>query len=209
MFVDHLRAFFEAERQRPRWRGLLVVTVVALVPFVGGLVLVTLTPTGDQPAVALATRSGVVETPAFTLSGVIISFVTPFVFWLLYTAIAHGITANFGGEGSYTRYATLFAWGFLPGLLVETLWMGVLIANVTETAPPEGPTGTAAWIESVQAGPAMTAVEVLYPPALLVSFVLWTVATEVGRRVTTRQAALAAMPALLVELAAYVVFVLR
>jgi len=52
----------------------------------------------------------------------------------------------------------------------------------------------------------MAAVDVLYPATVTISFGLWVLATAVGRRVTTRQAALAVLPALVIELVTYYVF---
>lgn len=209
MLVGPVRAFFEAERQRPRWRGLAVVAAIACTPLVANLVLSARMPRGDQPVVALATGAGVVEAPALALASVVLGFATPFFFWLLYTGIAYGITARFGGEGSYTRYATLFAWGLAPGLAVQLFWLSALVANATTRAPPADPSRNAAWIEAVQSGPAMAAVDVLYPVAAVVAFGLWVLATAVGRGVTTRQAALAVLPALAIELTTFYLFVLR
>lgn len=207
--VDDVRSFFEAERQRPRWRGLVIMTTLACVPLVGSLVLATRMPSGDQPVVALATQTGAIEAPALTLLSVVLSFGTAFLFWLLYTGIAHAITAVFGGEGSFLRYATLFTWGFLPGLAVQLLWLGALVANATAMAPPVDSAANDAWVESVMSGPVMAAVDALYPVAIIVSFPLWVVATVAGRRVTVRQAALAVLPALVIELATFYVFVLQ
>jgi len=206
MIVEPVRAVFEAERQRPRWRGLAVITVIACIPLVANLVLVSRTPQGDQPVVALATSTGTVEAPAFALGSLSLTLGIPFCFWLLYTGVAYGITARFDGEGSFTRYATLFAWGLVPGLAVQLFWLGALVANATAMDPPADPSRNAAWIEAVQSGPAMAAVDVLYPLAVSVSFGLWVLATAVGRRVTTRRAALAVLPALVVELSTYYVF---
>lgn len=206
--ANDLRAFFEAERQRQRWRGLVIVTAIAFVPLVANLVLVSRTPRSDQPVVVLATQTGAIETPAITLLSLVISFATAFVFWLLYAGLAHGITAAYGGEGSFTRFATLFAWGMIPGLIVQIFWLGALVANATEMTPPENPSGNAAWIEAVQSGPAMAAVEPLYPAAIVVSFGLWVLATAVGRRVTPRQAVVAVLPAFVIELSTLFVFVL-
>jgi len=206
MIVEPVRAFFEAERQRPRWRGLAIITIIACTPLLGNLVLVSRTPQGDQPVVALATSTGTVEAPAFALVSLFLTLGIPFFFWLLYTAIAHLVTAAFDGEGSYTRYATLFAWGLVPGMAVQLFWLGALVANATTRAPPADPSRNAAWIEAVQTGPAMAAVDVLYPAAVAVSFGFWVLATAVGRRVTTHQAVLAVLPALVIELATYYVF---
>lgn len=204
--LDGIRAFFEAERQRSQWRGVAVVTVLALTPLIANLVLVILTPRGDQPVVSLATRTGTLEAPAFALVGLVLSFGTAFFFWILYAGIAYGITAYFDGDGSFTRFATLFAWGLVPGLFVQIFWLGALVANATTSPPPSDPAGTAAWIESVQTGPAMTAVDLMYPVAALLSFCLLVFATAVGRAVRTHHAAVAVVPALLVELASYYVF---
>lgn len=206
MIVGSVRAFFEAERQRPRWRGLAIITIIACTPLAANLVLVSRTPQGDQPVVSLATSTGTVEAPAFALVSLSLSLGIPFFFWVLYTAIAYGVTAAFDGEGSYTRYATLFAWGLIPGMAVQLFWLGALVANATTRAPPADPSRNAAWIEAVQSGPAMAAVDVLYPTAVVVSFGFWVLATAVGRRVTTRQATLAVLPALVIELTTYYVF---
>jgi|AntDeeMinimDraft_5_1070356.scaffolds.fasta_scaffold01265_10 hypothetical protein len=206
MIVEPVRAFFEAERQRPRWRGLAIITIIACTPLLGNLVLVSRTPQGDQPVVALATSTGTVEAPAFALVSLFLTLGIPFFFWLLYTAIAHLVTAVFDGEGSFTRYATLFAWGLAPGLGVQLFWLGALVANATAMEPPADPSQNAAWIEAAQSGPAMAAVDVLYPATVTISFGLWVLATAVGRRVTTRQAALAVLPALVIELVTYYVF---
>lgn len=207
MFVDDFWAFFEAERRRPRLRGLAIITAIACVPLTANLVLVTRTPRGDQPVVAFASGTTAIEAPAFTLLSVLLSFATAFVFWLLYAGIAYAITAVFDGEGAFTRYAALLAWGTTPGLFVQFVWLAALVSNATSMTPPADPSGNAAWIEAVQSGPAMAAVDVLYPAALLVAFGLWTLATAVGRRVDTWQAAVAVFPALVVELGAYYVFV--
>jgi len=208
MLVGPVRAFFEAERQRPRWRGLAVVTAIACTPLVANLVLAARMPRGDQPVVALATGTGVVEAPALALASVVLGFATPFLFWLLYAGIAYGITTRFDGTGSFTRYATLFAWGLVPGLVVQLFWLGALVTNATTTGPPVAPAENAAWIEAVQSGPAMAAVDVLYPVAAIVAFGCWVVATAVGRGVTPRQATLAVLPALAIELTTYYLFVL-
>jgi len=203
------RAFFEAERQRPTWRGPGIIATMASVSLLGNLVLVARTPAGDQPVVAFATRSGAIEAPAFTLLGVLLSFGIGFVFWLLYAGIAHAITAQFGGRGSFARYATLFAWGVLPGLVFQVLWVAVLVTNAMTSTPPVDSAATEAWIEGVMSGPAMTVLDVVYPVVMVGSFGLWVVATVVGRRVTTRQATLAVLPCLLIEVGLYYVSVLQ
>lgn len=208
MVTDGIRAFFESERQRSPWRGAAIVVLIACTPLLANLVLVSRTPSGDQPVVTFATRTGSLEAPAFALLGLVLGFGTPLAFWLLYTGIAYVVTAAFDGQGSFTRYATLFAWGLVPGLFVQTFWLGALVANATSMAPPDEPGGNAAWIEAVQSGPAMAATDVLYLAAVVASVPLWVVATAVGRDVTTRRAALAVTPALVVELSAYYVFML-
>lgn len=198
-----VRSFFEAERERPQWRGVLVVGATAVLPVVASLVLASLTPQGHRPVVSMATGAGTVDAPAHRVRDLVLLLVIPFAFWLLYAALAYGITAVFGGEGGFARHATLFAWGHAPELVVETVWFAAFVANVAGTTPPGDPAETEAWTAAVFSGPAMAAVDVLYPVAVLVSVGLLAVATSVGRRVSLRQAVVAVLPVLVVEVGTY------
>lgn len=200
-----VRTFFEAERQRSQWRGLLIVVLVAAEPFVVTLLFAAVLPQGDQPVLAFATGTEAIEAPVYALASVLIRFATPILSWLAYAAVVYGVTTRFDGQGSFTRFATLFAWGFAPGLLIQVVWLGAVVASALTTPVPADPAGNAAWIQSVQSGSIQSALGSVYPLLTVVTAVLWIVATAVGRRVSSRQATVAVLPVLIFTVARYAV----
>ena len=69
--------------------------------------------------------------------GVVFSLIGSFVVWLILALIMHGISAVFGGEGSFKRTLEFTGFGFLPFLIGSLITTPVALKYVLEAEVPK------------------------------------------------------------------------
>lgn len=124
-------SFFDHEADDPELRGpALVVVLVAVIGLLSSVpvfrALFGTVPPGAGPFVLVG-----------LVVGAVIGLVTPFVIWLVYALLFYGLSALFGGEGSFRDLFRLVGWGFAPSAVsalvggLVTVWLvsGVDFSN--------------------------------------------------------------------------------
>jgi hypothetical protein len=124
---------------------------------------------------------------------VIVALVVPFLSWLLYAGLFHGISALLEGEGEFTTTMVYAGWGFLPSTLGAVVGLAAYwIAIQAVSLPSEVDPGTIqAYQQQVQNHPAMLAAFVVGIGLLLWSAYIWVAAVEHARDVDRTDAMIA------------------
>ncbi|WP_415382611.1 Yip1 family protein [Halosimplex sp. TS25] len=124
----------------------------------------------------------------------VFSFALPFVFWLLYAGLFHGISALLDGEGEFSTTLALVGWGYVPSVLGSIAGAAVNYYrfNVRGIDVPTEMTMEAyqQFSQSLQTGPLVALSAVLSIVFTLWSAFLWTFALKHARDLTLRQAAI-------------------
>lgn len=114
---------------------------------------------------------------------VIVALVVPFLSWLLYAGLFHGISALLEGEGEFTTTMVYAGWGFLPGTLGAVVGLAAnWIALQAVSLPSEIDPGTIqAYQQQVQNHPAMLVAFVVGIGLLLWSAYIWVAGVQYAR----------------------------
>jgi len=121
--------FFRGESERPR------LLVPALIVFAVGLV-----KAGRGVYVSGYTASAVESGVGGAGSGVgylltIPSFLSPFVNWVLVTAVILGVCTYLGGEGEASKTLRIAGWGYVPALLGGVVTLGIAVSFLGGAEP--------------------------------------------------------------------------
>ncbi|WP_436923859.1 Yip1 family protein [Halosimplex amylolyticum] len=120
------------------------------------------------------------------------AFVLPFVFWLLYAGLFHGISALLDGDGEFSTILSLVGWGYVPNVLgtIAGAAVNYYRFNVRGIDVPTEMTMEAyqQFSQSLQTGPLVALSAVLSIVFTLWSAFLWTFALKHARDLTLRQA---------------------
>ncbi len=110
----------EVELKKPLWRGVIVVVVTAIL----SMILASITaPVISHAIYEMMIRKGASAEIAkaaasFTKLSVVFAPVAVFVEWLIISAILYGLSAIFGGSGSFQDTAKVTAYSFVPSIVV-------------------------------------------------------------------------------------------
>jgi len=69
--------------------------------------------------------------------GIIGSFIGMFAVWLILAVIMHGLSAFFGGEGSFRRTFEFAGYGFLPSLVGSAITVPMSLHYISQTEIPK------------------------------------------------------------------------
>jgi len=72
-----------------------------------------------------------------TVGAYIGTFISVFVIWLIITVIVYGLSALFGGEGSFYRTFTFIGYGFLPSLIGSLITTPISVYYIMNAEIPE------------------------------------------------------------------------
>ena len=72
-----------------------------------------------------------------TVGAYIGTFISVFVIWLIITVIVYGLSALFGGEGSFYRTFTFIGYGFLPSLIGSLITTPISVYSIMNAEIPE------------------------------------------------------------------------
>ncbi|MCD6387189.1 MAG: YIP1 family protein [Methanophagales archaeon] len=191
--------FFE-ERMKNEVRLGIPAIIVLLSGAVGGVSAFLMTSkTMEIFSRMMPAGAGGVFASVMALGSVIGAIVFSLLFWLIITAIFYGISAIFGGEGSFKRTLEFVGYGYIP-----TIFAGIIVAALTyhlvsTLTPPHIPAGAEpmevsrivqAWAQGLKRHPISmlsSAVGILFT---LWSANIWIFAVKHARGLTTRNALL-------------------
>lgn len=124
---------------------------------------------------------------------VIVALVFPFLAWLLYAGLFHGISALLDGEGEFTTTMVYAGWGFLPSTLSAVVGLAAnWITYQAVSLPSEvSPATMQAYQQQIQNHPAMLVAFVVGIGVLLWSAYIWVAAVEHARDVERTDAMIA------------------
>ncbi|WP_123537350.1 Yip1 family protein [Halosimplex salinum] len=118
----------------------------------------------------------------------------PFVIWLLYAGVFHGVSALFDGEGDFSTTLALVGWGFVPSILGSIAEAAIRYYrfNVRGVEVPSEITMETMqeFSRNLQTGPLVALIAVLGIVFTLWSAFLWTFAVKHARNLTLKQAGL-------------------
>jgi hypothetical protein len=127
-----------------------------------------------------------------TASGVIGAFVGPFVVWILFAGVFHGLSAVlYDGEGPFRDTFALTGWGFVPAILTGVV--GVVVAFLvwpSVTLDFSDPARAQQAAQEIQQRPAFLVSSIVALVVLLWRWLLWTFAIQHGRGLSVREAAI-------------------
>jgi len=183
-------SFFRERRNSPSLKGpIAVVTAVALLGAVGAVIQFRAMSAifsdlgGEAGAFA----------GAFQAVGIVIALVTPFIFWVLYAGLFHGISIIFDGKGPFTTTLALVGWGFVPNVVSSlfTVLLNFYRFNVRGVAPADvTQESMQQFQQQVQSGPLVALAGVVGLVFTLWSGLLWAFAMKHARTLSMREAVL-------------------
>lgn len=190
VLTDPESFFRERESDPSLLRPALVVAVAALVGAAAGFLqwqaMQDLYSSIEGPAGQIASVAGVF--------GIVGGLVGPFVAWILYAGVFHGISALFDGEGAFTDTLALVGWGFVPSILGGLVSLAITYYrfNVVGFTVPQttDPQAMAEFSQEVSSGPLVTLDSGLGILFTLWSAFLWMFAVKYARDLDTRNAAI-------------------
>jgi len=143
--------------------------------------------------------AGGVFTSVMAFVSVIGAIVFSLLFWLIITAIFYGISAIFGGEGSFKRTLEFVGYGYIPTIFAGIIGAALTYHLVSTLTLPHIPAGAEpmevsrivqAWAQGLKRHPISllsSAVSILFT---LWSANIWIFAVKHARGLTTRNALL-------------------
>lgn len=181
--LTHPRSFFVREAADPGLRGpVAIVSVLAVVGLLSSIpafrALVGAVPEGARTFVVIG-----------LVVGGIVGLLRPFVIWLAYALMFHGLSALFDAEGEFRDLFALAGWGFAPNV-VSAVVRGVVIALLVAGAGFSSPGDGLRTVQSGMAGPVGLLLQGFSLLMTLWSAWLWTHAVEAARGIPRRQAAI-------------------
>ncbi len=110
----------EVELKKPLWRGVIVVVITAVL---SGIIASVTAPAISHAIYEMMIRKGASAEIAkavasFTKLSVVIAPVVVFVEWLIVSALLYGLSAIFGGSGSFQDTAKVAAYSFVPSIII-------------------------------------------------------------------------------------------
>lgn len=127
-----------------------------------------------------------------TASGLIGAFVGPFVIWILFAAVFHGLSAVlYDADGSFRDTFALTGWGFVPAIL--TAAVGVVIAFLvwpSVTLDFSDPARAQQAARQIRQRPEFLVSSLVGLVVLVWRWLLWTFAIQHGRGLSFREAAI-------------------
>jgi len=132
-------------------------------------------------------------TAVFGGVAVVVALATPFVAWLLYALVFHGITAVLDGEGSFTTTLVYAGWGLLPKVVGSLVGLATTWIVLDAVRPPAEvtPRTAQAYQQAIQNHPASLAGTVVGILLLLWSAYIWVAAVQHARDVERADAMIA------------------
>lgn len=121
--------------------------------------------------------------------GVVAALLTPFVLWLIYAGLFHGLTIPFDGEGEFRDLFALVGWGFAPRILanvVSAIVMFVLLSEGDMSSPQQAQQ----FAQSATTSPLGLANQAFALLMTLWSAWIWTHAVAAGRDLPVRKSAI-------------------
>ncbi|PSP82843.1 hypothetical protein BRC83_08510 [Halobacteriales archaeon QS_1_68_17] len=110
--------------------------------------------------------------------------------WILYSAIFHGISALFGGEGSFRKTLIYTGWGFVPIACSGLVRAGLILLRVRGTTFPDAAQQLGPFVKNLTSGPLFTIVSFLGIIFTIWSVEIWIFAIHEARKVSLRDAAI-------------------
>ncbi len=205
-FLTDLRSFFATQRDDPSRLAVLAIVVgTALVPLVAQLSLtsVVVVGTNSGPTLSYAVGDQTVDVAVSLITGSVVSFASALVYWLVATVGAYLLTATISEAGDLRTTFWILGWGFGPVLLSGVVWLIAMVVSIQMTPTPETAAGSAEFVREVQKTELVRATQYLDGVAIVLAGGLWTVGIQVLRRVQWWQAALAAVPGVIVQILPY------
>lgn len=132
-------------------------------------------------------------TAVFSGVAVVVALVTPFVVWLVYALLFHGITAVLDGEGSLTTTLVYAGWGLLPKVVGSLVGLATTWIVLDAVQPPAEvtPQTAQAYQQAIQNHPASLAGTAVGILLLLWSAYIWVAAVQHARDVDRPDAMIA------------------
>ena len=191
--------FFE-ERMKNEERLGIPALIVLLSGAVGGVSAFLMTSkTMEIFSRMMPAGAGGVFTSVMAFVSVIGAVVFSLLFWLIITAIFYGISAIFGGEGSFKRTLEFVGYGYIPTIFAGIIGAALTYHLVSSLTLPHIPAGAEpmevsrivqAWAQGLKRHPISllsSAVGILFT---LWSANIWIFAVKHARGLTTRNALL-------------------
>ncbi len=204
--MTNLRSFFATQRDDPSRLAILAIVVgTALVPLLAQLSLTSaiVVGTNSGPTLSYAVGDQTVDVAVSLVAGSVVSFASALVYWLVATVGAYLLTAPVSDAGDLRTTLWILGWGFGPVLLSGAVWLLAMLVSIQMTPPPETAAGSAEFVREVQETQLVRATQYLDAVAIVLAGGLWTVGIQVLRRVRWWQAALAAVPGVIVQFLPY------
>ncbi|MFB6179463.1 MAG: hypothetical protein ABEI77_07055 [Halorientalis sp.] len=137
------------------------------------------------------------------LAGSLVSFASALVYWLVAAVGAYALTAPVSTAGDFRSTLWITGWGFAPTLLSGVLWLGAMLVSIQATPTPATAAASSEFVRAVQQTQLVRATQYVDFVAIACAGVLWTVGVRAVRDVEWWQAALAALPGILIQLLPY------
>lgn len=112
--------------------------------------------------------------------GVVVALAMPFVAWLVYAGLFHGIGALLGGEGSFRTTLVSIGWGLVPKLVGSAVTLATTWILLRAVQVPADVTTASfqRYQEAIQSHPATLAGTAVSALVLLWSAYIWVAAVE-------------------------------
>jgi len=111
----------EVELKKPLWRGLIVVVITAVL---SGIIASITAPAISHAVYEMMLKKGYNMEIAKTASllaklSVVIAPLSVFAGWLIISALLYGLSAIFGGSGSFRDTVKITAYSFVPSIIIS------------------------------------------------------------------------------------------
>lgn len=148
---------------------------------VGGTAACSMVAAGVQISVLTGSVTGTGSNTVLAIVGIasiIASIFTPFLSWLLFTAVIYSLARLRGGVGTFRRTFRAIGYGYLPSLLGSVLVVLTTTVVVTSTVPPSSPEGIQPFLARVKTHPIYRSGQIANLAGFIWSGFLWVFGTK-------------------------------
>ncbi len=125
-------------------------------------------------------------------AGAVVALIITFLTWAVIAAVFFGISAFFGGQGSFGRTLEFVGYGFIPQIIggIVSLVLVFLFVSSVQVAPVTDPMEVQRAVEQLMQSPLLQLSSLVGILFLVWSANIWIFAVQHARGLTTRNAAI-------------------
>lgn len=183
VFTDPDRFFRETADDVKLTHPLGIVTTVGILTMASTVVLMS-----------RVSRAVTSEVGAFTALGGVIGaiggFVGVYIMWVIYSALFHGLSSVFDGEGPFRRTMILTGWGFVPAIFASLVSLVILVVALQGVSFPSNPEQIQPFVQRIKRRPIFLVGGILGIVFTIWQGFIWLFAVKHARNLSLQQAAI-------------------